>query len=140
MGQTPSTHHSKRQDSLGYFLFAFMQPELAFFIGSKILVLSCSILIFFDKIIFECPINVPFVKFCDKKSSIYLSKPNQRQGICHPLLLIFIKLTILLSNFYGGYQMAKHRGIEERTAPDGTVSYRAKIRIKGHPSVRYNRS
>lgn len=31
--------------------------------------------------------------------------------------------------------MAKHRGIEERTAPDGTVSYRAKIRIKGHPSV-----
>lgn len=32
-------------------------------------------------------------------------------------------------------KQAKHRGIEERITPDGTVSYRAKIRIKGYPSV-----
>lgn len=32
-------------------------------------------------------------------------------------------------------KQSRHKGIEVRTAPDGTVSYRAKIRIKGHRSV-----
>lgn len=99
MGQAPSTHHSKRQDTLGYFPFASMQSEVAFFICSKNQIFGCPICFLFDKFIFECPINVPFTKFSNKINLTYQCKSNQRQGICDPLLSIFVKLTIPSQNF-----------------------------------------
>jgi hypothetical protein len=34
-------------------------------------------------------------------------------------------------------KQGRHRGIEERIASDGTVSYRVKVRIKGFPLVSF---
>lgn len=59
MGQLNSTHHSKPLDLSGYSPLATLQSEVAFFIGSKNPIHPPSLFILSDKIIFECPTNVP---------------------------------------------------------------------------------
>jgi hypothetical protein len=102
MGQLKSTNHNESLNLDGYFGFAHLQPEVAFFIASRNLLKGSSLPFITIKDKFECPTNVPFHHFCNYNRHFYLDKSKSSQGICNPLLWFLGDLGSLLRNFFNG--------------------------------------
>lgn len=100
MGQLNATLHSRLLILIGYFHFAFLQLKVAFFIALKSPIQNTLLSIFSGKSNLECPTVVPYPRFSDQNSLIYLEKSNLSQGICNHLLSIFAKLGTLSLIFY----------------------------------------
>ena len=100
MGQLIATLHSKSLKLSGYFRFAFLQLEMAFFIGSQIPITRTSILTFDDKSKFECPTNVPYQQFYRRNIQFYLGQSKLSQGIYNHLLWFLGAFISLLPIFY----------------------------------------
>ncbi len=85
MGRLVATFHNKQQESHGYFYFAALRKEMAFFIAllNPIKTFSC----FFQIVnsIFQLPINLPIRLISTRKSSIPLYKVKTSQVIIYPL-------------------------------------------------------
>lgn len=89
MGQLLATFHNKQLKLSGHSQFAFLQLEMAFFIGLKNPIKKISHPIFDDKSEIECPVNVPCSHFCGLIGLIDLGKANLSLGIYNPLLNFF---------------------------------------------------
>lgn len=96
MGHLTATNHIKPQNLTGCFDFAFMQFEIAFFIGLKNPNKTTPSCVFSDKSDFECPISVPFATFFQKMKHHSLGNHNLSQGISNHLLSFLLEFAKLV--------------------------------------------